>query len=169
MTSEHPQRPRPRPRPVKKSRGLFRRNNAKTQNTGSQVRRVDKREQKPSKLLNTYIPRFISDTQTGGFFKRYHFERYYIYIITLTILSIIYIANTFETHKLYYYEASLNEQIKELRAKSLTISSIKMTRTRESAVYNEIVKRNIPLVYPSTPPLVIEVPKQQKQTFQSQQ
>lgn len=130
----------------------------------SQVRHVEQpKPQKESKLFNTYIPRFISDTKTGGFFKRYHFERYYIYIVSITICALIYIANTFEVHRLYYREAMLNEQIKDLRAKSLTIASIKMVSTRESAIYNQILERKIPLVYPKTPPLVIKLPQSAEQ------
>ncbi|MFI3265596.1 MAG: FtsL-like putative cell division protein [Rikenellaceae bacterium] len=123
------------------------------------------KEKKPSKIVNTYIPRMISDMSTGGFFKRYNLDRYYIWIVALTVCSTIYIANTFSIHKLYYQETKLNEQLKELRAKSLSFAAIKMSATRESAIYEQIVKRNIPLVYPKTPPLVIEVPQKIQTTI----
>ncbi len=165
MTTPTPRRPRPAARPNRKPRPT-RKRAREIPEKKAQVRHVKAQDNKPNKLVNIYIPRFISDTKTGGFFNRYHFERFYIHIVALTTLSIIYIANTFETHRLYYYETELNEQIKELRAKSLTIASIKMTQTRESAIYEQIQKRNIPLVFPSAPPLVIDIPKPLNNTTQ---
>ena len=100
----------------------------------------------------------ISDILTGGFIKRYNFSRYFIHIVIVVLCSIIYIANTFYVQRLYRHQAILKEQIKELRAKSLTIASIKMTATRQSTIMAEIKRRGIDVQQPSTPPLVVLIP-----------
>lgn len=130
--------------------------------TTPQVQKQQKRRHR-----RVTIPQIISDINTGGFFKRYNLGRYFIYVIMLAACAIIYIANTFEAHTLYLRKSRLGEQIKELRAKSLTIASIKMTSTRESAIFYELQQRGIPLIQPTAPPLVIRVPKQVAETTEN--
>ena len=50
----------------------------------------------------------------------------------------------------------ISEQIKELRSRSLTLSSIRMTATRQSEIIKELEARGIPLQESLTPPKIID-------------
>ena len=82
------------------------------------------------------------------------FERYVGQMLAL--LMFLYIANGFHIQKLHRRHDRLTEQVKELRARSLTVSSLRMISTRQSEIIRELELRGIPLEESLSPPKVIE-------------
>ena len=62
----------------------------------------------------------------------------------------------FHIQKLHRRHDRLTEQVKELRARSLTVSSLRMISTRQSEIIRELELRGIPLEESLSPPKVIE-------------
>lgn len=99
---------------------------------------------------------YIGQVLSGNIFTRAEVRRQYPYMLFMALLMFLYIANIFHMQKLYRQHDRLNAQLKELRAKSLTISSERMMRTRQSEIVRELDRRGIPLRESVTPPQIIE-------------
>lgn len=97
---------------------------------------------------------------SGNILSRSEVTRAYPYMIFVACLMFIYIANIFRTQYIYREHARLIEQVKELRAKSMTIASEKMQATRQSNIMVELQRRGIPLRESLTPNKVIPNPVQ---------
>ena len=83
-------------------------------------------------------------------------RRQYPYVLFMALLMFLYIANGFHIQKLPRGRDRLTEQVKELRARSLTVSSLRMISTRQSEIIRELELRGIPLEESLSPPKVIE-------------
>jgi hypothetical protein len=95
---------------------------------------------------------------SGNILSRSEVTRAYPYMIFVACLMFLYIANIFRTQYIYREHARLTEQVKELRAKSMTIASDKMRATRQSNIMVELERRGIPLRESLTPNKVIPNP-----------
>ena len=94
------------------------------------------------------------------------FERYVKQILSGSILTnaevqkhypyILYIANGFHMQKLHRQHNRLSAQVKELRARSLTLSSQRMIATRQSEIIRAVEERGIPLEELLAPPKIID-------------
>ena len=78
------------------------------------------------------------------------------YVLFIAVLMFLYIANGYHIQKLHRRHDRISEQIKELRSRSLTLSSIRMTATRQSEIIKELEARGIPLQESLTPPKIID-------------
>lgn len=96
---------------------------------------------------------------TGSILSRSVVTRTYPFLIFVACLMFLYIANIFRTQYTYREYARLTEQVKELRAKSLTIASDRMRATRQSNIIVELERRRIPLHESLTPNRVIPNPE----------
>lgn len=96
---------------------------------------------------------------SGNILSKSEVTRAYPYMIFVACLMFIYIANVFRTQYIYREHAQLTEQVKELRAKSMTIASDKMRATQQSNIMVELRRRGIPLRESLTPNKVIPNPK----------
>ncbi len=105
----------------------------------------------PSKL-SQYINWILS----GNILSKAEVRKQYPYIAFMALLTFIYITNIFNNQKLYRRQDRLTTQVKELRSKSLTLSSIRMSSTRQSAILKELRERGIPLRESLSPPTVVE-------------
>lgn len=115
---------------------------------------TDADETKPKKSFSA--ERYVGQVLSGSIFTRKQVQKQYPYILFMAALMLLYIANVFHVQKLHRQHDKLSEQIKELRARSLTISSIRMTATRQSTIIEELDKRGIPLKEQLSPSKVIK-------------
>ena len=78
------------------------------------------------------------------------------YALFIAFLMFLYIANGYNTQRLHRKHNKLNEEVKELRTKSLSLTEQRMTATRQSEILKELERRGIGLVESVTPPIIIE-------------
>ena len=97
----------------------------------------------------------VSSVMWGKCFRA-EVRRQYPYVLFMALLMFLYIANGFHIQKLHRRHDRLTEQVKELRARSLTVSSLRMISTRQSEIIRELELRGIPLEESLSPPKVIE-------------
>lgn len=102
------------------------------------------------------LEQYIGQVLSGNILTKAEVRNRYPYMFFTAFLMFLYIANIFHTQKLYRQHDRLNAQLKEMRAKSLTVSSMRMMATRQSEIVRELEKRGIPLRESVTPPQVIE-------------
>ena len=100
--------------------------------------------------------RYVGQMLSGSFLMRAEVRRQYPYVLFMALLMFLYIANGFRIQKLHRRHDRLAEQVKELRARSLTVSSLRMISTRQSEIIRELELRGIPLEESLSPPKVIE-------------
>lgn len=100
--------------------------------------------------------RYVGQVLSGSILNRAEVRRQYPYIFFMAVLMFLYIANGFHIQKLHRQHDRLTAQIKELRARSLTISSQRMMSTRQSEIIRRLEERGIPLEESVSPPKVIE-------------
>lgn len=110
----------------------------------------------PKKRRPFRLEEYAGQVLSGNILTRAEVRRQYPYIFFMALLMLLYIANGYHIQKLHRRHDKLTEQIKELRSRSLTLSSIRMTATRQSSIIQELNARNIPLHESLTPPKVIE-------------
>lgn len=106
---------------------------------------------KPSRL-----EQYTGQVLSGNIFTKAEVRRQYPYVFFMAFLMFLYIANIFHIQKLYRRHERLTDQVKELRAKSLTVSSMRMMSTRQSEIVKELELRGIPLRESVAPPQVIK-------------
>lgn len=105
----------------------------------------------PSKL-KLYIASLLS----GNILSRAEVKRLYPYLLFIAFLMLLYISNVFKMQQMYRQESNLKKEIKELRAKMVTISSMKMNATRQSQIIDQLNERGIDLKESLTPHKVVE-------------
>lgn len=110
-----------------------------------------RKPRRPSALENIF-----GQVISGNFLIRPEVRRQYPYILTLAVLMFLYIANGYYVQKLHRRNELLTDEIKELRARSLTLTSQRMTSTRQSEIIRELEKRGIPLIEATEPPYIIK-------------
>ncbi len=102
------------------------------------------------------LDQYAGQVLSGNILTRAEARRYYPYIFFMALLMLLYIANGYHIQTLHRRYNRLNNQVKELRSKSLTLSSMRMTATRQSEIVREVERRGIPLHEALEPPKVIE-------------
>jgi hypothetical protein len=81
------------------------------------------------------------------------------YILMLTILGAIYIANRFNAEKITRESNRLSREVRDLRAEALSTSSDLMEASRQSEVYRMVKERGLGLEELRTPPYRLIVNK----------
>jgi len=113
-------------------------------------------EEEKTLRLPTKLKEFIASWISGNILSRSEVRRLYPYLLVMALLMLFYIANTFSIQKLYRRQTTLTRQVKELRSKSLTVSSLRMTSTRQSEIIKELRRRGIGLEELLEPPKVVK-------------
>lgn len=104
----------------------------------------------------SWFERNLAQVLSGSILTRVEVRRMYPYVLFIVVLMFLYIANGYHIQKLHRRHDRLTEQVKELRSRSLTISSIRMTQTRQSEIIKQLEERGIPLEESLTPPKIID-------------
>ena len=104
----------------------------------------------------SWVERNVAQVLSGNILTRAEVRRMYPYVLFIAVLMFLYIANGYHIQKLHRRHDRISEQIKELRSRSLTLSSIRMTATRQSEIIKELEARGIPLQESLTPPKIID-------------
>lgn len=81
------------------------------------------------------------------------------FILFVTLLAAIYIANRFHAEKVTRETARLNKEVRELRSESLATSADLMYLSRQSEVYKLVKEKGLNLEELKTPPFKILVNK----------
>ena len=81
------------------------------------------------------------------------------YILMLTILGALYIANRFNAEKINRESNRLSREVRDLRAESLSTSADLMEASRQSEVYRMVKERGLGLEELRTPPYRLIVSK----------
>lgn len=122
-------------------------------NSPTEAQNRENSEAKPTKT--SILERSIGEVLSGNIFNKSEVKRQYPYVFFVALLMLLYIANGFNIQKLHRQNDRLAKEVKELRAKSLTIASIRMSATRQSAIIEELNARGIPLEESLTPSKVV--------------
>ena len=104
----------------------------------------------------SWFERNLAQVLSGSILTRVEVRRMYPYVLFIVVLMFLYIANGYHIQKLHRRHDRLIEQVKELRSRSLTISSIRMTQTRQSEIIKQLEERGIPLEESLIPPKIID-------------
>lgn len=105
---------------------------------------------------NSKLKKYISSLLSGSILSREQASKIYPYALFIAFLMFVYISNNLQMQRMHRREDSLKAQINELRAKSVTLTSIRMNNTRQSEVIKELERRGIDLKEAVTPSKVIE-------------
>lgn len=100
--------------------------------------------------------RHVKQILSGSILTNAEVQKHYPYILFMVLLAFLYIANGFHMQKLHRQHDRLTAQVKELRARSLTLSSQRMIATRQSEIIRAVEERGIPLEELLAPPKIID-------------
>ena len=92
---------------------------------------------------------------TGDILSKSEVKRHYPYVAFLLVLALLYITHIFSVQELHREHASLTKEVKDLRAKSLTMTSYRMQATRYSNIIKTLKERGSKLEESLTPNIVI--------------
>ena len=84
------------------------------------------------------------------------FRRNIRFIMFLTLLGILYIANGYHTEKLYMEKVALEKEVSELRFEAITTAAELMKLSVQSEVERRIHEAGLDLVQTRVPPIKIE-------------
>ncbi len=93
---------------------------------------------------------------SGSLLRRPDVLRKLPYVFFILLLMLLYIATGYYTQQLNRRYAQLNNEVKELRTKSLSINEMRMTATRQSEIIKRLQEAGIDLRESVTPPQVVE-------------
>lgn len=99
---------------------------------------------------------YAGQVLSGSILTHSEVKKQYPYIFFMAILMFLYIANGYHIQKLHRHHDQLSDEIRELRSRSMTLSSIRMNSTRQSVIIEELKRRDIPLRESLTPAKVIK-------------
>lgn len=99
----------------------------------------------------------IKELIDGTLLTRSFVIRQLPYIVFLTVLAFIYIANHYHAEKLVRQQSELQSELQELRARAITVSAELMHISRQSEVLKLIERENLGLRESTEPPIKIVV------------
>ena len=105
---------------------------------------------------NDRLRRTMRGVMSGSVLRQPGFVRQLPYVFFILLLMLLYIGNGYYTQKLNRRYTQLNNQVKELRTKSLSINEMRMTATRQSEIMKRLQEAGIDLKESVTPPKVVE-------------
>jgi hypothetical protein len=114
---------------------------------------------KKDKNKNARNGSFIKELLSGSLVSEKIVLRNLWYIILLTILGALYIANRFNAEKITRETARLNNEVRDLKAEALSTSADLMSVSRQSEVYRMVRGKGLGLEELKTPPYRIVVEK----------
>jgi hypothetical protein len=101
----------------------------------------------------------IKDVIDGSFLNSKNFIGQLPFILFLTFLAILYIANRYHAEKVVRETSKIRSEVKELRAEAITITSKLMNISKQSAVARLVNERGLELKESTEPPIVIKKSK----------
>ncbi len=101
----------------------------------------------------------IKDVIDGSFLNSKNFIGQLPFILFLTFLAILYIANRYHAEKVVRETSKIRSEVKELRAEAITITSKLMNISKQSAVARLVKERGLELKESTEPPIVIKKSK----------
>ena len=101
----------------------------------------------------------IKDVIDGSFLNSKNFIGQLPFILFLTFLAILYIANRYHAEKVVRETSKIRSEVKELRAEAITITSKLMNISKQSAVARLVNERGLELKESTEPPTVIKKSK----------
>ena len=99
----------------------------------------------------------MQDLMSGNFLSRDGFMNQLPFILYLSFLGLIYITNHFNAEKVLRETQKIEKELHEMRAESITRTSILMDNSKQSKVAERVKERNLGLEEAITPPQQIIV------------
>ena len=115
----------------------------------------NKDDNKGSKEADLSIMQFLS----GNILTREAIKKHLWYVLFLVLLSVVYINNKYKTESLLISIIRLQNEVKEVRDRSVSYAAELMSISRESEVIKIIEEKNLSLQELKMPPEKIEVKK----------
>lgn len=129
----------------------------KTHKTTNGKRTQGKKNKKPLKKV-------LFDFLSGKVLVREEVVRQFPYIILLTVLAFIYIGNQYHAEKVAIETGQLKREIKELRTRSISISSELLYMTNQIEISRLLNDKGLDLQQATEPPvrIVLDEPTENK-------
>ena len=105
----------------------------------------------------------IRDVINGNILSKKFIQKQYGLLIMIAILAFMYVDNRFYCETQLAKTIELKDKIKDVKYESLTISAQLMRISRQSNILKMIEERGIDLDESTTPPVVIETAKEEKE------
>lgn len=113
-------------------------------------------EEKPEKPKDKKNSMGLGDILTGRVLNRDSVSRQLPYILFLAFLAMFYIANRYRYEKLVKKEQTLQKEVRNLRAESITTAAQLMFISKQSEVAKLVDKRGLELKESVVPPKKIK-------------
>jgi hypothetical protein len=116
----------------------------------------EKKEEKPKKVSTGAL---LRDLMSGSTITEKIILKNLGYLILLTLLGALYIANRFHAEKLTRETSRLQKEVKDLRSESLSTSASLMYASKQSEVFRLVKERDLNLEELREPPFELIVNK----------
>lgn len=121
---------------------------------------MKKEEPEKQKNAKSKKPGFMRELLSGSMVTEQIILRNIWYVLLLTLLAALYIANRFHAEKITRETSRIQRELRELRAESLATSADLMFLSRQSEVYRLVKERGLNLEELKAPPYKLVVDKQ---------
>ena len=110
----------------------------------------------PSQEQKEVLAESMKEVLDGRLLADTVLRRNMVFILFLTLLGILYIANGYNTEKLFMKKVALEKELSDLRFESVTTSSELMRISVPSEVERRVKEAGLELVQSKEPPIKIE-------------
>jgi len=107
-------------------------------------------------LENQNFRRFARGFMSGNLLRLPGVQRRLKYALVIALFMLLYIANGYYTQQLNRRYTRLNNEVKELRTRSLSLNEMRMTATRQSEIIKALREHGIELEESVVPPAMVE-------------
>lgn len=120
---------------------------------------IKDKKKKDKKTRNSKTGSFMKELLSGSMVSEKIILKNLGYIAFITLLAAVYIANRFHAEKITRETSKLQQEVKDLRAESLSTSADLMDVSRQSEVERMIMQKGLNLEELKTPPYKLLVNK----------
>ncbi len=121
-----------------------------------ETKQEEKKEEKARKVTTGAL---LKDLMSGSTITDKIILKNLGYILLLTLLGAIYIANRFHAEKLTRETSRLQKEVKDLRSESLSTSADLMNSSKQSEVFRQVREKGLNLEELREPPFELIVDK----------
>lgn len=114
-------------------------------------------DQKEEKTRNVSTGSLLKELMSGSMVTDKIILKNLVYLLMLTLLGAIYIANRFHAERITRESAKLQREVKDLRAESLSTSADLMFASKQSEVFRLVRERDLKLEELREPPFKLIV------------
>ena len=100
--------------------------------------------------------RYVRGLLSGSFLRMPQVQRKLKYALVVAVFMLAYIAFGYHTQLLNRRYSRLNNEVQELRTKSLSLNEMRMTATRQSEIIRALREHGIELEESVVPPQIVE-------------